>query len=111
MYLVVKLFNAIQQSQASAAVAVEETKASRGSGKPTLPAPSFEKNIKGSKKAKNKDNPLGRGKESMFYFCLSLCVRRLNVPVPYSYSWSGRFPRHDPLGRRVQSLTMSPLEL
>ncbi|EIM92596.1 uncharacterized protein STEHIDRAFT_164848 [Stereum hirsutum FP-91666 SS1] len=61
---VVKLFNAIQQSQASAAVAVEETKASRGSGKPTLPAPSFEKNIKGSKKAKNKDNPLGRGKET-----------------------------------------------
>ncbi|THH11748.1 hypothetical protein EW146_g7945, partial [Bondarzewia mesenterica] len=59
---VVKLFNAIQQWQASAAVAVQETKAVRGSGKPTLPAPSFDKSK--SNKGKNKDNPLGRGKET-----------------------------------------------
>ncbi|KAI0320338.1 Rrp15p-domain-containing protein [Amylostereum chailletii] len=61
---VVKLFNAIQQSQASAAAAVEETKAARGSGKPTLPAPSLDKG-KGKQKGKSKDNPLGRGKESV----------------------------------------------
>jgi hypothetical protein len=49
---VVKLFNAIQQSQASAAVAEKELKSTRGSGKPTLPAPSFDKKLK----TKNKDN-------------------------------------------------------
>jgi hypothetical protein len=62
---VVKLFNAIQQSQAAASVAVEETKASRGSGKPSLAAPSIDKNAKG--KGKNKDNIVGRGKESEWY--------------------------------------------
>ncbi|KAF7320072.1 hypothetical protein MKEN_00791500 [Mycena kentingensis (nom. inval.)] len=36
---VVKLFNVIQQSQASAAAEVEEKKASRGTGKASLPAP------------------------------------------------------------------------
>ncbi|KAF9496116.1 hypothetical protein BDN71DRAFT_1352279, partial [Pleurotus eryngii] len=36
---VVKLFNLIQQSQASATAAIEKSKAQRGSGKPTLPAP------------------------------------------------------------------------
>jgi hypothetical protein len=58
---VVKLFNAIQQSQASAAVAEKETKNARGSGKPTLPAPTLDKKSKVGK-GKNKDNPLGRGK-------------------------------------------------
>ncbi|KAI9462476.1 Rrp15p-domain-containing protein [Lactarius psammicola] len=48
---VVKLFNAIQQSQASASVAEKELKSTRGSGKPTLPAPSFDK----KSKTKNKD--------------------------------------------------------
>ncbi|TFY83994.1 hypothetical protein EWM64_g6 [Hericium alpestre] len=60
---VVQLFNAIQQSQAQASQAAEEVKAQRGSGKPTLPAPTFDKK-KGKQKAKEKDNPLGRGKES-----------------------------------------------
>jgi hypothetical protein len=52
----------IQQSQLSAAVAEEELKTNRGSGKPTLPAPS----MKGKSKStgKNKDNILGRAKES-----------------------------------------------
>lgn len=63
---VVKLFNAIQQSQAAASVAVEETKASRGSGKPLLPAPSIDKGAKGKGKGKNKDNVIGRGKESEY---------------------------------------------
>ncbi|KAJ7038287.1 CTLH/CRA C-terminal to lish motif domain-containing protein [Mycena alexandri] len=59
---VVKLFNVIQQSQASASVAAEETKAARGSGKPTLPAPVIaDKTKKGPKK---KDNVLGRAKEA-----------------------------------------------
>ncbi|TFY68371.1 hypothetical protein EVG20_g3593 [Dentipellis fragilis] len=57
---VVKLFNAIQQSQAQASQAAESLKAKRGSGKPTLPAPSFDKKSKGN----GKDIPVGRGQES-----------------------------------------------
>ncbi|PFH50796.1 hypothetical protein AMATHDRAFT_60448 [Amanita thiersii Skay4041] len=60
---VVKLFNTIQQVQASAADAAEEKKAMRGSGKPTLPAPDIESKSKAKKKGKNKDNILGRGHE------------------------------------------------
>ncbi|KAF8905494.1 Rrp15p-domain-containing protein [Gymnopilus junonius] len=58
---VVRLFNVIQQSQASATAASEEIKASRGTGKPTLPAPVEESR---GKKGKKKDNIIGRGKES-----------------------------------------------
>ncbi|RDB28562.1 hypothetical protein Hypma_015610 [Hypsizygus marmoreus] len=61
---VVKLFNAIQQSQTTAAVVAEEAKATRGTGRPTLPAPAAEKKTKGKVKAKDKDNLIGRGKES-----------------------------------------------
>lgn len=57
----VKLFNAIQQSHANTAAAAEEVKAGRGSGKPTLTAPTFE--TKGKAKGKNKDNIIGREKE------------------------------------------------
>lgn len=57
---VVRLFNVIQQSQLSYSAA-EESKASRGSGKPTLPAPST--SGKGKNRGKNKDNILGRAKE------------------------------------------------
>lgn len=60
----------IQQSQAAAAVAVEETKAARGSGKPSLPAPIIQDTPKGHKtKSKNKDNVIGRGKESEWPCC------------------------------------------
>ena len=62
---VVKLFNVIQQSQTDASVAVEKTKAARGSGKPSLPAPTIPHKTKGKAKAKEKDNVLGRGKEGM----------------------------------------------
>ncbi|KAF9646115.1 hypothetical protein BDM02DRAFT_3100427 [Thelephora ganbajun] len=58
---VVKLFNVIAESQSAITVAAEESKKSRGSGKPSLPAPNFEKG--NSKKGKQKDNLLGRGKE------------------------------------------------
>jgi hypothetical protein len=82
IYIVVKLFNAIQQSHATAAAAAEDAKAGRGTGKPTLAAPTFEK--KGKAKGKNKDNVLGREKErtsSIFYITLSdyesLLQRRL----------------------------------
>lgn len=44
-------------------MAAEDTKAARGSGKPTLPAPSIDSKIKG--KGRNKDNPLGKGKEGL----------------------------------------------
>ncbi|KAL1951563.1 hypothetical protein VTO73DRAFT_712 [Trametes versicolor] len=49
---VVKLFNAIQQTQAASATAAEELKSHRGTGKPTLPAPSFHDK---KKKGKPKD--------------------------------------------------------
>ena len=52
-FLVVRLFNVIQQSQASAAAATEQAKANRGTGKPTLPAPVEEQ------KGKNKKIPSG----------------------------------------------------
>ena len=49
---VVKLFNVIQQSQTAAAAAEEDVKAQRGTGKPTLPAPSLAKGkTKGKQKA------------------------------------------------------------
>ncbi|KAJ8482911.1 hypothetical protein ONZ51_g5058 [Trametes cubensis] len=58
---VVKLFNAIQQSQAAQAAAAEELKAQRGTGKPTLPAPTF--NDK-KKKGKHKDNAVAKAQET-----------------------------------------------
>ena len=58
--VVVKLFNAIQQSQAASAAAAEELKTHRGTGKPTLPAPAI---LDRKKKGKQKDNIIGRGKE------------------------------------------------
>lgn len=58
----VKLFNAIAESQSIVAKATEGAKKSRGTGKPSLPAPSFEKGSS-KKKGKQKDNLLGRGKE------------------------------------------------
>ena len=45
----------------------EEVKALRGSGKPTLPAPSLKKDVKGKAKGKNKDNELGRGKDGELF--------------------------------------------
>ncbi|EJD03988.1 uncharacterized protein FOMMEDRAFT_146087 [Fomitiporia mediterranea MF3/22] len=43
---VVKLFNAIQQTQAAAVAAQEEVKAARGSGKPSLPTPALDAKMK-----------------------------------------------------------------
>ena len=60
---VVKLFNAIQQSQAASNAAAEELKAQRGTGKPTLPAPAIHDK---KKKGKHKDNIIGRGKEGEY---------------------------------------------
>ncbi|KIM48287.1 hypothetical protein M413DRAFT_22811 [Hebeloma cylindrosporum] len=59
---VVRLFNVIQQSQISLTATAEDAKSNRGTGKPTLPAPVLESKNKG--KGKNKDNIIGRGKES-----------------------------------------------
>lgn len=64
----VKLFNAIQQSHTNAASAIEEAKGERGSGKPKLPAPTFEKKSKA--KGKNKDNIIGREKERTSFYLL-----------------------------------------
>ncbi|KIP12518.1 hypothetical protein PHLGIDRAFT_97907 [Phlebiopsis gigantea 11061_1 CR5-6] len=55
---VIKLFNVIQQAQAATVAAEENLKTQRGSGKPTLPAPSLNSG-KGKKKNKQKDNLLG----------------------------------------------------
>lgn len=59
---VVRLFNVVQQFQNQAAADGEEKKAARGNGKPSLPAPRIVDKSK-SKKGKNKDNIIGRGKE------------------------------------------------
>jgi len=64
---VVKLFNVIQQAQSATVEVQAETKASRGKGKPSLPAPKaddFGTKPKLTKKnATRKDNIIGRGKE------------------------------------------------
>lgn len=61
-WLVVKLFNVVQQAQTQAVVDGEEKKAARGSGKPSLAAPVIV-DKSNSKKKRNKDNIIGRGKE------------------------------------------------
>ncbi|KAF8527882.1 Rrp15p-domain-containing protein [Hysterangium stoloniferum] len=58
---VITLFNAIQQSQASAKEAAEASRAHRGSGKPSLPAPDPDRNDKTKKKFKA--NVIGKGKD------------------------------------------------
>lgn len=74
-----RLFNVIQQSQSAATEATQEAKKSRGTGKPGLVAPTFDK---GEVKRKQKDNTLGRGKEGeilrdkscLRFLCLFSCV-------------------------------------
>ncbi|KAI0931857.1 hypothetical protein AcV5_004758 [Taiwanofungus camphoratus] len=61
---VVKLFNVIQQSQAASSAVAEELKAHRGSGKPTLPAPTIGHKSKNNRKGKQKDSLIGQGKEA-----------------------------------------------
>ncbi|GJE85708.1 Rrp15p domain-containing protein [Phanerochaete sordida] len=63
---VIKLFNVIQQAQAQVTAAEEGLKAQRGSGKPTLAAPSLAKGKgKGKKKEKQAGNLLGRPSEAL----------------------------------------------
>jgi hypothetical protein len=71
---VVRLFNVIQQSQSAASAAAQDVKNLRGTGKPTLPAPTFDQ-VDNKKKGKHKDNSLGRGKEGkgkLHLLCYSL---------------------------------------
>jgi len=60
---VVKLFNAIQQSQLAAAAAEEEAKAARGTGKPSLPTPSLS-GINKAKRGQHKTGASGGEKQS-----------------------------------------------
>ncbi len=89
---VVKLFNAIQQSQAANAAAAEELKAQRGTGKPTLPAPAI---LDKKKKGKQKDNIVGSGKGGKLthFACGTLAHCHCSYPGP------GRFLGHHSLGR------------
>jgi len=68
---VVKLFNAIQDSQIAASTSAQEVKAARGTGKPTLPAPKVDDTTK--KKHKHKNNAsVARPNEGSFpYFVAS----------------------------------------
>ena len=67
-----KLFNVIQQSQAQAAAAAEGLKKQRGSGKPTLPAPSLAKD---KNRRKQKPNALGQAKNGgIFTIFLHVCL-------------------------------------
>lgn len=71
-----KLFNAIQQTQSAAAVVQEEAKASRGTGKPSLPAPAVAPKGKG-KKAAAQTSSLGKssaGKDLSPHFLHELIV-------------------------------------
>ncbi|KDQ63485.1 hypothetical protein JAAARDRAFT_169351 [Jaapia argillacea MUCL 33604] len=61
---VVKLFNAIQQSQAAASQKAEDVKTLRGTGKATLPAPSHDSKAKAKQKAKRKDVGISGGKDA-----------------------------------------------
>ena len=68
---VVKLFNAIQNSQTAASISAEEAKAARGTGKPTLPAPAVDNMTR--KKDKNKTNAgVTRMNEGFCYFIVSM---------------------------------------
>jgi len=51
---VVKLFNVIQQSQVAASTVAENAKSSRGTGKPSLPAPEIGRKRKGQGSSKHK---------------------------------------------------------
>lgn len=66
LYVVVKLFNVIQQAQQSGQQAVADAHTTRGTGKATLPAPNPEAfGDSGRSKGKSKstaDNSLGRAK-------------------------------------------------
>jgi hypothetical protein len=66
---VVKLFNVIQQSQAATATTEAESKASRGSGKPSLPAPTIDNKIKGKGKRGKK---VEEGTSFLLFFKLAL---------------------------------------
>lgn len=72
-FLVVKLFNAIQQTQMASVAVQEEAKAARGSGKPSLPAPVLD-----SKTKKKNATALGKS-ESSEYLELVTHTKRLNT--------------------------------
>ncbi|KAF8710514.1 Rrp15p, partial [Rhizoctonia solani] len=57
---VVHLFNAIQQAQSASAATLEENKKLRGSGKPTLPAPSPHEIGRNKPGNKNKNKAMGK---------------------------------------------------
>ncbi|CAE7161623.1 unnamed protein product [Rhizoctonia solani] len=57
---VVHLFNAIQQAQSASATTLEENKKLRGSGKPTLPAPSPNEIAVNKPGKKTKNKPMGK---------------------------------------------------
>ncbi|ELU44522.1 Rrp15p domain-containing protein [Rhizoctonia solani AG-1 IA] len=57
---VVHLFNAIQQAQSASAATLEENKKLRGSGKPTLPAPSPHEIGRNKPGNKNKNKAIGK---------------------------------------------------
>ena len=79
-----KLFNAIQQSQVASAAAAEELKSHRGTGKPTLPAPTIQDK---KKKGKQKDSGIVKGREG-----LSLCVLFI-VSLAHEYPSQHLWPK------------------
>lgn len=69
---VVKLFNAIQQSQTNASTIAEDNKAARGTGKPTLPAPILDTKLR--RNVKGKDTSSIRGKSGTVFSHLFFTV-------------------------------------
>jgi Rrp15p len=85
---VVKLFNAIQSSQTAASISAEDAKAARGTGKPTLSAPTTDSMTR--KKDKNKDaTGVARSSEGLCYFFSFLSISLI------PWRWTGKIGRND----------------
>ena len=105
---VVKLFNVIQQSQASASATVEKAKATRGTGKASLPAPSVDNKAQEKVKSKGKNSGGHRG-ESMLYFHIPVFDIRLILTCSIR---KRRFFRYDSLWWRcLQSIAQHVIPL
>lgn len=69
----VKLFNAVQQSQVGASVLVQETKVERG--RPSLSMPMTDGKSKGKGRNRHKDDVMGRAKDCKVTTSLSSSPR------------------------------------
>ncbi|KAJ3549649.1 hypothetical protein NM688_g5157 [Phlebia brevispora] len=89
---VVKLFNVIQQSQSATTAAEEQIKAQRGTGKPTLPAPSLAKDKKNSKQKGGITRASADarvGQDDFLNRAHQLVISRPTAPLPFERTFGG----------------------